>query len=740
MLLQDVTKIVFSRHNSLPRTSIVFAVCFLAGFMALNIFSFTQNSKRIGLIETINRENLPRELTDIQEVLTKLDIVLDNERLLPEEKKEKFDAYMGHLKLKLTTLQNDHLSNIDSNDLTQNFVSIYGTLDGMEELESKSGLRDPKVIKELSAYLHNAAAHFYDIDKITQYFHRNKIDTILGELRSKESYLLGISLIFVILGTLMIIFLLVDLFRRGELLERANQAERLKNSFFAMMSHEIRTPINGILGTMTLLNDTQLDEKQLHLTGIVQSSAESLLVIVNDVLDYSKIEAGKLQLEYSDFNIHVLLKNLFGLIRPLADKKKLQLSYTVQDTIPSILHTDPARLRQILLNFLSNAIKFTDKGSVTLTVKEEFQHTSGGRTRMLRFEVSDTGMGISEESQSYLFREFSQVDGSYTRRFEGTGLGLAICRRLTSMMRGDVGVQSAIGKGSTFWFYFPLIEGKGAAHDIEYAGDISISDKVANILLVEDNPTNQMIAEAFLKQGGHKVDVVDNGRKAVAAVQAKNYDVVFMDIAMPEMDGLAATKAIRALPGKPDVPIIAMTAHAMRGDREECLSIGMNDYITKPLSKEMLLQRVALWMSKNSSGTTEETYPELVSEQEAVQEAVAEISDEHFNQIVKDLGVEILAPFSKNFYADLIATGSAMLDAANAQQWEDAKRHAHSLKSSTLSFGLGRLSALAMAIEKQCKETGRAEQSTLDAWQPAVKTAIAALNERFKAINIEPIG
>lgn len=518
MLIQDITKIVFSRHNSLPRTSIVFAVCFLAGFMALNIFSFTQNNKRIGLIETINRENLPRELTDIQEILTKLDIVLENETLLPDEKKAKFDAYLGHLKEKLTTLQNDQLSDINNNDLTQNFVSIYGTIDGMEELENKSGLNDPNTTKLLSVYLHDAAAHFYDIDKITQYFHRNKIDSILGELRAKESYLLGISLIFVILGTLMIIFLLVDLFRRGELLERANQAERLKNSFFAMMSHEIRTPINGILGTMSLLNGTRLNEEQLHLTDIVQSSAESLLVIVNDVLDYSKIEAGKLELEYADFDIHELLKSLFGLIRPLADKKKLQLSYTVQNGIPPVIHADPSRLRQILLNFLSNAIKFTNHGSVTLAVKEEYHLISGGRTRMLRFDVTDTGMGISEESQRHLFREFSQVDGSYTRRFEGTGLGLAICRRLTNMMRGDVGVDSTIGKGSTFWFYLPLVEGKGAAQAIEYVGNLATSNTIASILLVEDNPTNQMIAEAFLKQGGHKVDVVDNGRKAVEAV------------------------------------------------------------------------------------------------------------------------------------------------------------------------------------------------------------------------------
>ena len=729
----NIIDAAFSKHNSLPRTSILFAVCFLAGFMGLNIFSFHENSKRIELIETINRENLPQELSQIQQILTHLDGVLDNTDKKPTQQKAEFEKSLALLKEKLLTLQNDQLPNITSVDLTQNFVGIYGTIDGMEDLESKKGLTEPKAVDELMAYLHTASAHFFEIDRLAQQYHKQKIDGILSELRTKEIYLLGISLAFVVLGTVMIIFLLVDLFRRGELLERANQAERLKNSFFAMMSHEIRTPINGILGTLSLLNNTKLDHQQKHLTGIVHTSAASLLVIVNDVLDYSKIEAGKLELEYSNYNIKNLLDGVFELIRPLASDKKLAFTYNIQESIQHSLHSDPARIRQILLNFLSNAIKFTDKGSVTLYLKEEVIFVSGLRTPMLRFEVVDTGMGISEESKSHLFREFSQVDGSYSRRFAGTGLGLAICRRLTDMMKGNIGVHSEVGKGSTFWFSIPFIAAtENVPEQAEIAHTHTVHQK-ACVLLVEDNPTNQMIAEAFLKQGGHDVDIADNGKKAVEAVKYKIYDVVFMDIAMPEMDGLAATKAIRALPNKKDLPIIAMTAHAMRGDREECLAAGMNDYITKPLSREILHGRVAMWVKQKPSDVPA-TSTQQQSQEMLEETSTDEISDVHFNQILQDLGIDNLIDFSQRFYDDLQSTGQAMLDAHAAQKWDVVKLHSHSLKSSTLSFGLLRLSQLAATIETQCKEKTIPDPDLLKIWPERAKIAMAELDERMKSL------
>lgn len=723
----------------------MFAVCFLAGFMALNIFSFHENNKRIELIENINRENLPRELTEIQQVLTRLDGILDDAEHDPAAQQVLFEKNLILLKEKLLALQNDQAPNMSSTALTQNFVGIYGTIDGMEELEGEEGLSQQQTNKKLMAYLHNASAHFYEIDKIAQDYHKKKIDGILLELRGKENYILGISLAFVILGSVMIIFLLIDLFRRGELLERANQAERLKNSFFAMMSHEIRTPINGILGTLSLLNGTKLDHQQKHLTSVVQTSAASLLVIVNDVLDYSKIEAGKLELEYSNYNLKDLLEGVFELIRPLAADKKLEFAYRIQESVPLSLYSDPARIRQILLNFLSNAIKFTDKGSVTLFVKDEAHYISGQRTPMLRFEVVDTGMGISDESKSHLFREFSQVDGSYSRRFAGTGLGLAICRRLTDMMKGQIGVQSEIGKGSTFWFSIPLVAASEEMAETTCDLNSNIKHYKATLLLVEDNPTNQMIAEAFLKQGGHHVDIADNGKKAVEAVKQKNYDMVFMDIAMPEMDGLAATKAIRAMPDKKDLPIVAMTAHAMRGDREECIAAGMNDYITKPLSRETLNQRVTMWAKpKDAAAPSTPDVKEVHSMQASpkvtlpstVDEQSGEISDAHFNQLLEDLGTENVIDFSKRFYSDLQSTSQAMLDAARDEKWDLVKLHSHSLKSSTLSFGLQRLSALAATIEQQCKTQRQPDPNLLKQWPDSAKNSITALNERFKSLNM----
>ncbi len=739
-MAHNIINTAFSKHNALPRRSILFAVCFLAGFMALNIFSFNENNKRIELIETINRENLPGELSQVQQTLIQLHAVVDNPRLSVSEKKTSLEKSLTDIKAMLATLQTNQPSAIASSKMSSHVARIHAAMDAITRLESGIALSSPGVNEPFMMYFNNLSIDFYEINRIAQDFHKLKMDSILYELRSKERFLFGISLTFVVLGSVMVIFLLADLFRRGELLERANQAERLKNSFFAMMSHEIRTPINGILGTLTLLNATPLDEQQKHLTSVVHHSATSLLVIVNDVLDYSKIEAGKLELEYLNYNLKDLLESVFELIRPLAEEKKLEFTYHIQDSLPNSLTSDPARIRQILLNFLSNAIKFTDKGRVTLFVSKEAPSLSSCHTPMLRFEVVDTGMGISQESTSHLFREFSQVDGSYSRRFAGTGLGLSICRRLTDMMKGHIGVQSDVGKGSTFWFSIPLTVATQEVAATPHMIDANLFQHKATLLLAEDNPTNQMIAEAFLKHGGHCVDVVDNGRKAVEAVKSKTYDAVFMDIAMPEMDGLAATKAIRAMPDKKDLPIIAMTAHAMRGDREECLAAGMNDYIPKPLSRETLLRLVAMWTQPIQTALTiPVAAPSALGHIVSKVVETPEISEPHFNQILEDLGAEHLADFSKRFYDDLKSTSQKMLNAEQQKKWDVVKLHAHSLKSCTLNFGLQRMSQMASMIEQQCKTQPRPDPTLFEAWPDYIQSGIAALNERFKELNISPL-
>lgn len=522
---------------------------------------------------------------------------------------------------------------------------------------------------------------------------------------------------------LIIIILLAAYGNRERELEKAYTAERLKSSFFAMMSHEIRTPINGIMGTLGLLLESNLDDSQKHLAMTARSSADGLLGIINDILDYSKIEAGKLELEPSDFRITDLTDSIIELMQPLARSKGLKLSCQIDPHLPEGLHTDLLRVKQILLNFISNAVKFTDKGAVTLRIIKDEKNN-------LRCEVADTGIGINPTARQKLFKEFSQVDGSKARRFAGTGLGLAICQRLIVMMDGQIGVNSTEGQGSTFWFTIPLHPSQGPLGEkhiniVPFATDYS-----ARILLVEDNPTNQMIARAFLQKGGHFVDTANNGLEAVAAVKKAHYDLVLMDISMPEMDGLEATKIIRNLDARfKDLPIIAMTAHAMRGDREECLQAGMNDYITKPVTREALLEMVQKWGQLEA----EVKARLLIYDEDAAMnpESHKEISEEHFKQILGDLGPENIPGFAKVFYADIRKISADLQNAFHHSDWPNVKIHAHSLKSSTLSFGLAALSKHAAEIESQCKKNGKVEASLLQSWSTHLETAIGALNERF---------
>jgi PAS domain S-box-containing protein len=505
-------------------------------------------------------------------------------------------------------------------------------------------------------------------------------------------------------------------------LETAEHAKRSRGEFLAKMSHEIRTPMNAVLGMVYLALQSQPNEQLRNYLDKIRQSSQHLLGIINDILDYSKIDAGKMALEVGDLDLQQLLQHVNHLSEGKAESKGIAIDFTLAEGTPTRLEGDPLRLGQILINLVDNAIKFTDRGSVKVSVSPQApddRQLAQGEC-MLRFEVADTGLGLSPEQMGRLFQNFEQVDNSITRKYGGTGLGLAISKQLTELMGGQVGVRSVPGEGSVFWFTVRLRLSSNRAEqafptDLEM-GEITKLLVGKRVLVVDDNSLNLEVASGILGDAGLEVDQASNGALALEALGRKNFDCVLMDVHMPVMDGLEATRRIRSDPVLSGLPVIAMTANARHEDHLQCLETGMNDIVVKPFDPHFLFKTLAKWVVPQTDANKNPMSRKLADLALRAPPSEAEVDPQtlplwDIKQLVRLVGsnTAVHRRLLEKFLPSGIRIAGEITEAIGSQDWGKTGDLAHELKSSARAVGAMRLGALCAALEHAGRNTRSSE-------------------------------